>query len=783
MPPPPGAHCAAATARPLPTHTAAPPPPASAHTLRIPILTPLPPPLRSTGDCFQRASSAGDFRFFLDTEVFGSAALKGVFGFTTFCMLLFLATYWDSREASGTTGGSEPLLMVGMQIIAFFCVQPYYLALPDWRNFMMEEADALLHSSASMNKNLKTGLIFGMILAVTALTYGVMQACIGTLSGGGIFLAMLMDNVSSALGFILLGNYSGLPMAVVQVIAGLPFLLMIFLSTTFSPGAGVEGVKALRFLFTRFYLFCMLPGASVPDLDGCPSGGALTALTVLSGCLGLILFVAAKLAKLVTGSKQATGDETQENLLKDPEHAKLYELMFGAAPGASRRRSGDTHARELMHIETATREIEGPCLGTLTVVVGASGSGKTTFLNDVHKMHKCTYIRQYHNLRPYILVSKIPNFDASKLPYWDLYTNVPDIRIGGTMAGEFTAGLSGGQRKLLLFELIRQRTADSKGLLIVLDEPFAGVTDDFVPWITEQLRQMRQKHNLLLVTNDHVKVLRAMADNLITVSATDRTAVDVNGKTVGRDLGLLAVASGEEFKSASNSSDVAFFFNSEVYSSGQLKAIFGFTFFCMALFLACFWNSKKGSEPLVLMGIQIISYFCVNPYLASLVDWRIYMLEEADALMHSSASANKAMKTSLTLTLILVVSLFAYGIVQCVIDTLSGFKFLIGMVFDTLSLILPLICLGLYSPLSFQAVQVLGSFPFLMMLFMSTTQSPGAGVEGVKGLRFLFVRFYLWCVRCAPPAPIPSPISHLRVADVCHDHASNGSAARLCDAA
>jgi ABC-type Mn2+/Zn2+ transport system ATPase subunit len=38
------------------------------------------------------------------------------------------------------------------------------------------------------------------------------------------------------------------------------------------------------------------------------------------------------------------------------------------------------------------------------------------------------------------------------------------------------AGLSGGQRKLLLFELIFQRTALQGNLLIVLDEPFAGVT-------------------------------------------------------------------------------------------------------------------------------------------------------------------------------------------------------------------------------------------------------------------------------------------------------------------
>lgn len=117
---------------------------------------------------------------------------------------------------------------------------------------------------------------------------------------------------------------------------------------------------------------------------------------------------------------------------------------------------------------------------TLTVVVGSSGSGKTTFLNDVHKSHKCIYIRQYHSIRPYVTVSKIPNFDPQGLPYWDIYQREEKdktIRVGGTMAGEFTAGLSGGQRKLLLFELIHQRIMkDQSDLLVVLDgkKPILG---------------------------------------------------------------------------------------------------------------------------------------------------------------------------------------------------------------------------------------------------------------------------------------------------------------------
>ena len=66
---------------------------------------------------------------------------------------------------------------------------------------------------------------------------------------------------------------------------------------------------------------------------------------------------------------------------------------------------------------------------TLTVVIGSSGSGKTTFLNHVHERRErhrrqCIYIRQFHSIRPYIPVSKIPKFDPTELPYWN--TNVDE---------------------------------------------------------------------------------------------------------------------------------------------------------------------------------------------------------------------------------------------------------------------------------------------------------------------------------------------------------------------
>lgn len=45
------------------------------------------------------------------------------------------------------------------------------------------------------------------------------------------------------------------------------------------------------------------------------------------------------------------------------------------------------------------------------------------------------------------------------------------------MARKFTVGMSGGQRKLMLSELICQRTASQFEILIVLD-PISRITDD-----------------------------------------------------------------------------------------------------------------------------------------------------------------------------------------------------------------------------------------------------------------------------------------------------------------
>lgn len=412
--------------------------------------------------------------------------------------------------------------------------------------------------------------------------------------------------------------------------------------------------------------------------------------------------------------------------------------------------SNTPRPHQLSPFLSVTTISKNPHLLHPTVVVGSSGSGKTTFLNDVHKSHKCIYIRQYHSIRPYVTVSKIPNFDPTGLPYWEIYQNEKkdkSIQVGGTMAGEFTAGLSGGQRKLLLFELIFQRIMSQNDLLVCLDEPFAGVTDDFVPFIVKRLQELSQKHNILLVTNDHVETLKDMADNTITVSAIDRSTVQVNNlERVPREKAILALSYGNAYVHKASTADLKFFLDVEIVNNASLMGIGIFTAFCFALLIATFWDSSRDSAPLVLIAASIIAFFSLNPYLLALVDWRNFVSEEAEALVHASKSLNKALKSIVVIVLVFIMSLIEFGTVNLVVDGLASSSFWIAMLFDQASLTISFVIFGLYSNLPFQLVEMLASMPFLLMLFFSTTFSPGSGAPGFKELRYLFSRFYFWCM-------------------------------------
>jgi hypothetical protein len=305
---------------------------------------------------------------------------------------------------------------------------------------------------------------------------------------------------------------------------------------------------------------------------------------------------------------------------------------------------------------------------------------------------------------------------------------------------------------LLLFELIYQRTKDQSNLLLVLDEPFAGVTDDFVPFIVDRLNLMRTSHNILLVTNDHVETLKNMADNYMRVSAVNRTIVQINDdedstNIVDRETAILALSVGEQYQYNSTTwDDLLFFGTVEIATNGSLKAVAVFILVTFGLFAATFWNSAPMFGAFVVVAASIISFFCLHPYLLSLVDWRNYMTEEAEALLHSSKAINKILKTALTLILILIVSLVEWGTVNLIIDGFESRKFWIAMLMDNASLTFPFIFFGLFTKLPETRVQIGASLPFLLMIFLSGTFSPSAGLPGLKVLRFLFVRFYFWCM-------------------------------------
>jgi hypothetical protein len=315
------------------------------------------------------------------------------------------------------------------------------------------------------------------------------------------------------------------------------------------------------------------------------------------------------------------------------------------------------------------------------------------------------------------------------------------------------AGLSGGQRKLLLFELICQRTANQSNLLLVLDEPFSGVTDDFVPFIVDRLHELRQHHNVLLVTNDHVQALKSMADNTIVVSAADRSTVQVNTLAkVDRDKVILALSVGDGFAHEASSDNLKFFLDVEVVHNSAVIGMAIFTAFLFTLFLLTFWNSGREFGAMVIVAASIVSFFSINPYLLALGDWRNHMQEEAEALLHSSIRLNNALKSLLTLVLVTMVSLVEWGVVNAVIDGFEGGKFWWGMLMDSASVTIPFIFFGLYTQLPFQAVQILSRLPFLCMIFFSTTFSPGSGLKGLKALRYLFARYVNRSHVCSSPS-------------------------------
>lgn len=215
--------------------------------------------------------------------------------------------------------------------MAFFSLQPFLLSQVEWRNNMLEETEALLHSSVQLNRALKVLMCLILIFLLTAVEFGVVNAVIDKLfAEAKYWVAMLCDSASLTLPLVCLGIYSRLPFQTVQLVGSIPFLGMLFFSTTFSPGAGVPVLKELRYLYPRFYFFCMVPGVQ-QEMEGCPSDDVIVPYMILSTFTGIfLLFTVIAFVKLRHHMKEKKRTKTQECIkVEDETYREIQMKLYG----------------------------------------------------------------------------------------------------------------------------------------------------------------------------------------------------------------------------------------------------------------------------------------------------------------------------------------------------------------------------------------------------------------------------------------------------------------------
>jgi hypothetical protein len=298
----------------------------------------------------------------------------------------------------------------------------------------------------------------------------------------------------------------------------------------------------------------------------------------------------------------------------------------------------------------------------------------------------------------------------------------------------------------MIFDLIYQRTRNHRDLLLLFDEPFAGVTEDFLPFIQDRLAKLRENHNIVLVTNDHVELLRGLADNTIVVSALDRTKVTVNNRvTAHREDAMQVLSVGKDYTEKASYAEYRFFWNVEVARNRSLLNLGIFYFTGFLLFLVAFLDSHEHSTALLVVASHMIVLFCFKPFLITFVDWRNLVEEETQALLHSSKNVMKALKGAMAMIMILIGTLTQWAVLNVVSDSFTAFDLCLSMLLDTLSIVVPFIFFGLYTSLPLLEVDMVASIPFVLMVLFSTTFSPGSGTDALKWMRYLFPRFYFWC--------------------------------------
>ena len=109
--------------------------------------------------------------------------------------------------------------------------------------------------------------------------------------------------------------------------------------------------RVFRFLFPRFYLWCRLPDVK-GMLEDCPAKNELTTYTILSGCLGLFLFLVLQAVRCCMA--QARADKAQhkhEEIAQRPEYQQIQVELY--------KRATNKIASELSGRITSTSDILG----------------------------------------------------------------------------------------------------------------------------------------------------------------------------------------------------------------------------------------------------------------------------------------------------------------------------------------------------------------------------------------------------------------------------------------
>lgn len=145
---------------------------------------------------------------------------------------------------------------------------------------------------------------------------------------------------------------------------------------------------------------------------------------------------------------------------------------------------------------------------------------------------------------------------------------------------------------------------------------------NFVPFIVGRLEEMRKRHNILLVTNDHVETLKRTVDNTIRVSAIDCTRVQINDNlSSDRKRAIMGLSVADDYQYRAYSADFWFFMDAGLFSNQALVAIAFFTVFLDGLYDLTFWNSSNDSAALVPISVMMMSFFAMYPFFFVLCDY------------------------------------------------------------------------------------------------------------------------------------------------------------------